>query len=202
SRGANLRVFVTVPIVEEDRVVGALMLSRTPRDVMQAIWGKRYQLAALALLLLVTGLVLAILVSRLVARPLDTVVAQARRVAAGESDASAPLARRGTREIVELSAAVSRMAETLARRADYIRSFAADVSHEFKTPLAGAKGAIELIEDHAATMSAPERAHFLEVAAGSLDRLDRLVRRLVDLARADMMRPGGSEPTELASVLR
>src|SRR5205823_6427686 len=132
SRGANLRVFVTLPIVEGDRVVGALMLSRTPRDVMQAIWGKRHQLAALALLLLVTGLVLAILVSRLVARPLDTVVAQARRVAAGEPDASAPLARRGTREIVELSAAVSRMAETLARRADYIRSFAAHVSHEFK----------------------------------------------------------------------
>jgi signal transduction histidine kinase len=118
------------------------------------------------------------------------------------ANASTPLARRGTREIAELSAVVSRMAETLARRADYIRSFAAHVSHEFKTPLAGAKGAIELIEDHAATMSAPERAHFLEVAGASLDRLDRLVRRLVDLARADMMRPGGTEPTELAEVLR
>ena len=82
------------------------------------------------------------------------------------------------------------MAAILEQRASYIRSFAAHVSHEFKTPLAGAKGALELLEDHGATMEPAERAHFIQLVGASLDRLDLLVRRLVDLARADMMRPG------------
>jgi signal transduction histidine kinase len=93
------------------------------------------------------------------------------------------------------------MAAILERRADYIRSFAAHVSHEFKTPLAGAKGALELLADHAETMSPAERTHFIQVVGGSLDRLDRLVRRLVDLARADMMRPGRGAPRALAPIL-
>ena len=201
SRGANLRVFVTMPVAEGERVLGAVMLSRTPRDLTQAMWGKRYELSILIAVLIVVGAGLAIVASRLITRPLGVVVDQARRVAAGELDAIAPIAGVGTREAAELSAAVARMAETLARRADYIRSFAAHVSHEFKTPLASAKGAIELLGDHGATMSAEEHAHFLDVIAAGLDRLDRLVQRLVDFARAEMTERGGGS-TDVLPVLK
>ena len=50
-------------------------------------------------------------------------------------------------------------------------------------------------------MSPEERAHFIQVTAASLERLDRLARRLVDLARADMMRPGRGAPRALAPIL-
>lgn len=63
---------------------------------------------------------------------------------------------------------------------------AAAVSHEFKTPLAGIRGALELLGDHGAAMSAEERARFLGNATADADRLARLVQRLLDLARADM----------------
>lgn len=112
-----------------------------------------------------------------------------------------PLAGPSVREAADLSVAVARMAATLEKRADYIRSFAAHVSHEFKTPLAGAKGALELLNDHIATMSDGERGRFLGVIATSIERLERLVRRLLDLARADMMRRGGAGPTLLAPLL-
>jgi signal transduction histidine kinase len=197
SRGADLRVFVTMPVVEGDRVLGAVMLSRTPRDLAQAMWGKRYELSILVAVLIVAGGGLAIVASRLITRPLGVVVDQARRVAAGQLDAIAPITGAGTREAAELSTAVARMAETLAKRADYIRSFAAHVSHEFKTPLASAKGAVELLGDHGETMTAEERAHFLDVVAVGLDRLDRLVQRLVDLARAEMTERGGGSVTVL-----
>jgi signal transduction histidine kinase len=188
-RGADLRVFVAMPIVDDGRVVAAILLSRTPRDLAQAIYGKRAALLAMAGLTIGLGALVALLVSRFVTRPLDVVVAQARRVAAGEIGAARPLTGRAPREAVELSEAVARMAATLEHRADYIRSFAAHVSHEFKTPLAGAKGAVD------------ERAHFLAVVAGGLDRLDRLVRRLLDLARADMIRPDPVPPAALAPML-
>jgi signal transduction histidine kinase len=201
-RGANLRVFVAMPVLDGDAVIGAILLSRTPHDVLQAVYGKLYHLLALAALLLGAGIALAIIASRLITRPLGSVVAQAQRVAAGEIGAVMPLSGPGVREAAELSAAVAQMASTLERRADYIRSFAAHVSHEFKTPLAGAKGAVELLSDHFDGMSEGERRHFLGVIAGGIDRLERLVRRLLDLARADMMRPGGAAPTALAPILR
>jgi signal transduction histidine kinase len=201
SRGASLRVFVAMPVIDGDKVLGAVMLARTPRDLLQAIYGKRYPLIALAFLLLGAVTALAIIASRLITRPLGQVVAQAQQVAGGSLGAVVPLSGPAIREAAELSAAVSRMAGTLERRADYIRSFAAHVSHEFKTPIASAKGALELLNDHFATMSVDERLRFLGVVAGSIDRLERLVRRLLDLARADMMRPTQAERTALAPLL-
>lgn len=200
-RGANLRVFVATPVIAGDGVLGAIVLSRTPRDLAQAVWGKRFSLAVMAALLLGVGIALALVASRFITRPLGAVVAQAQRVAAGEAGAVVPLTGPGVREAAELSAAVAQMAATLERRADYIRSFAAHVSHEFKTPLAGAKGALELLDDHLATMSVEERRHFLGVIEVSLERLERLVRRLLDLARADMMRPGDGAPSQLPPLL-
>jgi signal transduction histidine kinase len=188
SRGADLRVFVAMPVIDGDQVVGAVLLSRTPRDVVQAIYGKRFYLLAVGGIMLGAAILLALVASRLITGPLAKVVAQARQVAATGGPIE-PLTGAGTREAAELSAAVGRMADTLARRADYIRSFAAHVSHEFKTPLAGAKGAVELLGDHLTTMSDAERRRFLGVIGGSLDRLERLVRRLLDLARADMTGP-------------
>lgn len=192
SRAGNLRVFVAMPVIADDRVVGAVVLSRTPRSVSQTIYGKRYPLLALAALLLGVVSVLAIVASRLITRPLSRVVSEAQRVASGELGAVVPVSGPAVREVAELTGAVTRMATTLERRADYIRSFAAHVSHEFKTPLAGAKGALELLDDHQATMSEGDRRRLLGVVGQSIERLERLVRRLLDLARADMMRPSAA----------
>ncbi len=80
------------------------------------------------------------------------------------------------------------MADAIARRSRYLRDFAAAVSHEFKTPLAGIRGATELLQDHQAEMSESERQRFLSNIAADTARLSQLVTRLLDLARADMTR--------------
>jgi signal transduction histidine kinase len=175
------------------------VLSRTPRDALQVIWGKRWQLAALGAFVFAVGGLLAAGLSRLVTRPLRIVVAQAQRAAVGGG--IVPLVRPGTREVADLSAALTRMTATLDERARYVTAFAASVSHEFKTPLAGLRGAAELLEDHGDTLPADERAKLLRVIAVSTKRLHQLVQRLLELARADMMRPGGTMQTPVAAVL-
>src|SRR5581483_2932119 len=72
------------------------------------------------------------------------------------------------------------------------------VSHEFKTPLAGITGAVELLQDHFETMSPDERRRFLDNIAGDSERLSQLVTRLLDLARADMATPEAGVATVLA----
>jgi two-component system sensor histidine kinase ChvG len=89
-------------------------------------------------------------------------------------------------EIRALYANFRAMADRIERRSRYLKDFAAAVSHEFKTPIAGISGAIELLEEHGAEMSEAERRRFLGNAAADADRLARLVQRLLDLARADM----------------
>lgn len=197
GRAAGLRVFVALPVRDAAGLAGIVVLSRTPATLGQAAWGKRWPLAGMAALLLAAVAGVAAATSRLVARPIATVVAQARRAAAGDAAAIAPLQRPGTREVAELSAAIVRMAHQLEQRAGYIQAFAASVSHEFKTPLAAARAAAELLDDPSAPEA--ERQRLLSIVTGSTERLDQLVRRLLDLARADMMRP--ATPTKLRPVL-
>ncbi|WP_051141078.1 sensor histidine kinase [Azospirillum brasilense] len=114
--------------------------------------------------------------------------ALAKRTADGERGVMTPVQRPVVRKVAELSEALTRMAATLEQRADYIRDFAAHVSHEFKTPLTTIRGTVELLRDHLDTMSAGERERFLANMDAEAERLSRLVRRLLDLARADVMR--------------
>lgn len=193
SRGARVRVFVAMPIIAEDRMLGAVVLSRTPADIVQTLYGKRQQLLYGGLGVLAVVLAVSLLTSFTIRRPVTAVIDQAERAARGERGAVVPLARPGTREIEQLSDAVAGMARTLEQRADYIRDFASHVSHEFKTPLTAIGGAIELLQEHGDTMSAEERARFLQNLEDDASYLQRLVQRLLDLARADVIKVGTDE---------
>ncbi|WP_439598376.1 sensor histidine kinase [Falsiroseomonas sp.] len=189
SRGAALRVVVTQPVEQAGQVIGAVLLSRTPPGIDQTIYNNRHAFGGLALALLLAAGLLAAFTAYAVSRPIQAVTARARAVAAGQRPPPGRVRRSAVREADELAAAIQAMAATLEQRADYIRGFATEVSHEFKTPLAGLRGALELLQDHAASMAPAERDRFLAQAAGDVDRLDRLVRRLLELARAEAPLP-------------
>ena len=189
SRGAHVSVLVAQPIVHDGRVLGAVLLVRTPANIKQAILGKRTALLRGALVLLLVVLALSLFTSLTISRPVHALIEQARRAARGERGAVTPLRHAGTREIHELSETIAAMAGTLESRAAYIRDFAAHVSHEFKTPLTSMQGAVELLREHGAGMSGEERERFLGMVAADANRLERLVRRLLELARADVLQP-------------
>ena len=200
SRGTRIRVFVAVPIVRDNRVIGSVLLARTPWNIWQALYGKRRELTRGGVLLLVVIVGIALLASLTIARPVRALRDQARRAARGERNAVVPLAHPGTREIAELSETVADMAQTLETRASYIRDFAAQVSHEFKTPLTAMQGAVEVLREHGAGMSETERTRFLDILERDVRRLSQLVRRLLELARADVMPQGGESADVMAAL--
>ena len=103
-------------------------------------------------------------------------------------------------EIQGLYADFATMAAAIDRRSAYLRDVAYAVSHEFKTPLAAIRGAVELLEDHP-DMPADDRRRFLANAHADADRLAQLVTRLLDLARADMTDAAPGVSTELAPAV-
>lgn len=198
SRGQRYRVFVALPVEADGRVLGAVVLSRTPLDISKALWLNRRPLLVAAAIVLAVAVGVSLLVSLAVARPLGALMRQARRAEAGERGALQEIARPGIAEIAELSSALASMARVLETRGAYIRTFAGHVSHEFKTPLTTIRGAVELLLDHEAAMTPEQRRDFIARIAESGRRLEHLVGRLLDLARADVAKPTGGSSDALA----
>jgi signal transduction histidine kinase len=199
DRGSLVRVFTATPVLDGDRIIGVVLLSRTPHTIAEALYGKRRHLAGLLAVLLATVAGFALLGMLTISRPLRAVTEQAKRTAEGERGAMSPVAHPMLREVAELSEALTRMAATLEQRADYIRDFAAHVSHEFKTPLTTIRGTVELLREHLGDMTPEDRERFLANLDAEADRLTRLVTRLLELARADVMHAG--EECRPAAVL-
>lgn len=201
SRNTSLRVFVAMPISHRNRVIGAVLLTRTPSNLTKVVWARRVKIAQVGVLLLLATLALAWLTATTITQPLRRLAQQAQRARAGERNAVQPARRRVVKEVAELSETVAGMADALQARAAYIKDFAAHVSHEFKTPLTAIGGAAELLKEHGNGMSEAERAGFLNIISKDTARLDQLTRRLLELARADMATPS-EERCLFASVLR
>ncbi len=188
SRASDLRVHHARPILVNGRVAGVVLMSRSPRalfrDAYENLW--KVGLGGAVIVGLLVGL--SGLVSRGVTRPVEALSNATHEVAAGrgvvpETPPTAAVEIRALYEDFRV------MAEAINRRSRYLRDFAAAVSHEFKTPLAGIAGAVELLQDHFDTMSDAERDRFLGNIGADTRRLSQLVARLLDLARADMARP-------------
>jgi two-component system sensor histidine kinase ChvG len=91
------------------------------------------------------------------------------------------------------------MKDRLDARLRYISDFAADVAHEFKSPLTSIRGAAELLGEGAA--DDPEaRARFLRNIELDVARLDRLVSRLLQLSRIEASREAMT-PIDLPALL-
>ncbi|HEY0411766.1 MAG TPA: HAMP domain-containing sensor histidine kinase [Allosphingosinicella sp.] len=184
SRASGIRVHYARPIVANGQVVGVLMLSRSPRGLFLGIYQDRGKIALGVALIFLTLLGLAALLSRGISRPIEALSEATEKVARGKVAVPEPPPTAAI-EIRTLYLNFAAMAERIERRSRYLRDFAAAVSHELKTPIAGIKGALELLAEHP-EMKDRERRRFLANAGADADRLSHLLRRLLELARADM----------------
>ncbi len=200
SRGTQLRVFVAMPVIADGRVLGAVVLSRTPQAVSQSLFTLRWHILTGALGLLAMIAFVSLVTSRTITRPMEALIRQSERAASGEKFVVTPRMHTGTLEVRRVSESIARMAQALEERADYIDTFARAVSHEFKTPLASMRGAVELLRDHLDEMTHDERDRFLGNLEADTERLTRLVSRLTDLARADVVKPT-QETSDTAHVV-
>lgn len=189
SRGTSVRVFVALPVLDGNKVLGAVLLSRAPRDILKALYDERQTLFTVLAIVITITVLLAWMTSYAISRPVHALIAQTRRVARGEKDIK-PIAEPVTQELALLSQNITSMANTISERSDYIRNFAMHVSHEFKTPLTAIQGAIELIQEHGPSMQPEQLQKFLANTMKDAERLRQLVTRLLELARADMLQPG------------
>ncbi|MFF0288606.1 sensor histidine kinase [Streptomyces sp. NPDC005262] len=162
--------------------------------------------------LVVTGIVGALWV-RISLRPLQRVTAQAAEVAglplaSGEVAMPEPLPDTDPRtEVGQVGTALNhmlgRVEDALIRRQaseERLRHFAADASHELRTPVANIRGHAELALRRHGPVPAEVR-HALERIDAESQRMTRLVDDLLLLARLDAGRPLEHEPVDLTLLI-
>lgn len=186
SRGTKIRVFVATPVIINNRVIAAIVVSRTPATITQSLYHHANTLILLLGLLVLLVIFVSFFTSIVISKPVSAVTDQAKLIASGSSTGIVPINNPKTLEIAELSNAVVKMGNALEYKAEYIKQFASQVSHAFKTPLTSIQGALELLRDHVKTMSDQERNRFLENLESDAKYLELMVSRLLGLANAEM----------------
>ncbi len=178
----SLTLYSAVPIRHGDRIVGAALVSQSTFRILQALYDVRLRIFEIVVASIGAAVIIGLLMSATIVRPL----VRLRGAALALSDRRATPAgfRRVDRkdEIGDLARTLEELTGRLDAHIKLLESFAGDVSHEFKNPLASIRIAAEVI---ASTDDPTERQRLLGMLTRDVDRLERLVSGVRELARID-----------------
>jgi len=191
------------PVITAAVPVGArgetLLTTRNALDITQAVRDARQTLAIIVGLALLLSVQLSLFLARTIVQPLRTLVRAAVRVRLGrDREVVVPRLPERRDEIGLLARAFSDMTAALRQRIDAVESFAADVAHELKNPLASLRSALESLEK----VDDPElRRQLAGIAAHDVQRLDRLITEIADASRIDAeLSRATFAPVDLADI--
>jgi len=172
-------LFSSVPVFQNEEVVGVVSVIKPTSDVRLSIWKSLRRLAPSALLAFGLAAGVSYALSSYLTRVITDMAARARRISEGESGVRLETWTKS--ELGDLARALEAMRVKLEGRA-YIEEMASTLSHELKTPLSSIRGATEIIEDSAE----PEvRQKFLTNIRAEVDRLTGIVNNLLALSRIE-----------------
>ncbi len=180
----SVTLYRMVPVVVGGWTVGAVVTSKSTYAILQDLYVVRLRVMRIFIASLAAAILVTIFFSTSIVRPLR----QLRR------DARVVLDRRGRLrgahfkgskrldEIGELSRALERIMRRLDAHVGFIETFASDVVHELKNPLASIRNANEMLGD----VSDPaDRRRFVRVIEQEVARMERLLSGVREISMID-----------------
>jgi two-component system, OmpR family, sensor histidine kinase CreC len=191
-------VVVETPIVVHGRVLGGVRVLK-PTIIMRRL------LADFAPTVLVISVTLgaaaalaAAVIGRAIAIPIEGLTTYAVRVSDGETSVVPPLVH--GKEVKRLTRAIDSMRRELEGR-PFLETFAADLSHELKNPVAAVRASAEVLEEGA--LAEPEEARkFVARIREATARIEVLLGEILSLARIEARGIEESSEVDLAALAR
>ncbi len=196
----SVTLYSAIPVRSGGRVVGAVLVSQSTYRILLALYDVRLDIFKVVLAAVAAAAVLSLLVSATIARPLRQLRDQAHAVVDRRGRLRGRF--RGSRrrdEIGDLARALEELTGRLERHLRFIESFASDVSHELKNPLASIRTATEMLGE---VDDPADRRRFLEVAWREVARMEHLLSSVREISRIDARleaEPAG--PVDLRELL-
>ncbi len=181
---------------------GATLLTvRNAVDITESVRTARTALIVAVLAVLFASALLSLYLARTIVSPLQLLASAAQKVRQGrERDVEVPRLPERNDEIGQLARSVSDMTSALRQRIDAVDSFAADVAHEIKNPLASLRSAVESLPK---VKDADLRRELEQIATHDVRRIDRLVSEISDASRIDSeMSRATLERIDLSDLVR
>jgi two-component system sensor histidine kinase CreC len=191
-------VVVETPILAEGRVVGSIRVLK-PTIIMRRLLA---DFAPTVLIISVTlgaaAALAAAVIGRAIATPIEGLTNFAVRVSEGETSVVPPLVH--GKEVKRLTRAIDSMRRELEGR-PFLETFAADLSHELKNPVAAVRASAEVLEEGA--LSEPEEARkFVARIREATARIETLLGEILSLARIEARGIEESAEVDMGALAR
>ncbi|HEY7216673.1 MAG TPA: ATP-binding protein [Thermoanaerobaculia bacterium] len=179
----SITLYSAIPITNEGKVVGAVQVSQSTLRLLRDLYEVRLAIFEAFLASVLIAVVLTLFVAGTIARPLRRL----RREANELLDRRGHLKGRFTGskrldEIGDLARALAEQSRRLGDHVSFIESFAADVSHEFRNPLASIRTATDMLAE---SESPADRQRFRLMVEAEVARLQRLLSAVREITRID-----------------
>ncbi len=183
-------VIVGIPLPRPDAHLYRVFPLRELHDTIRIL---QVVLAAGAAVAAAGGIALGVWASRRVVQPLNLVASTAAQIAGGMLDTRLPPT--DDPDLATIVGSFNAMVDTLRQRIERDSRFAADVSHELRSPLTTLVAAVGVLQGRRGELS--ERSQVaLDLVHAELDRFQQLLDSLLTLARTEE----GLEPDQLNEV--
>ncbi|MBN1696397.1 MAG: hypothetical protein JW881_02680 [Spirochaetales bacterium] len=179
----SVTLYSALPVWKNGKVIGAVLVSQSTYKILSNLYEVRLDIFKISLGSIFVAVILSFILSATIARPVKKL----------RNEAEAILDRRGrlTRlfthtkrmdEIGDLTRSLEELTKRLVKHMSFIESFASDLSHEFKNPLASIRSAIDIALE---VDNKKEREHFLRMALRDVGRMERLLVGAREISRID-----------------
>ena len=179
----SLTLYSAIPIRNDLEVIGVALVSQSTYQILRDLYEVRLSIFKIFLGSLLAALVLSLLVGTTIASPLRRLRDETGDLLDARGRLTGDFAQSTRRdEIGDLTRALRALASRLAEYQEKTRSFAADLSHEFKNPLASIRSATDVLGD---IEDPREQLRFVAMIQGDIARLERLLSSLRDVSTID-----------------
>jgi two-component system sensor histidine kinase ChvG len=178
----SVTLYSALPVVVDETPVGAVVVSQSTYRILQALYRVRVDVLRVFLASLAGAMVLSLLMSRTIARPLVALRNQAESLLErGRLRGRFETPKRRD-EIGDLARSLEALRTRLEDHISGVEAFASDVSHEFKNPLASIRTASELLAD---VEEPAQRKRFAAMVEREVARMERLLSDVREISRLD-----------------
>ena len=179
----SLTLYSAIPVPNGDKVAGAVLVSQSTFRMLSDLYALRLDIFRLFLWSVATAVVLSLLVSATITVPIRRLRDQAHAILDPRGRLLGRIvASRARDEVGELSRSLGELTARLQRHVRQMESFASDVSHEFKNPLASIRSAAEIANSSG---DPAERRAMLTMVLEDVSRMERLLTGVREISRID-----------------